>query len=182
MKQISCESAFSASASRAAAPLRAPRAWSDGPGETGCATTAPGSGRRESRSGPWPDPWAASESSDRASDRIRSPRSGRWRCCRRDGAGGLEQLVEFQVVVAERAGNGRTPGQVLGNKWPHHILLETLLLVHDVVGNAQVLGNAAGVVDVVQRTAAAALGASGMPCLPASRVWSQSCRVRPTTE
>jgi hypothetical protein len=74
-----------------------------------------------------------------------------------DRARGLEQLVELQVVVAERAGDGRAPGQVFGHKGPDHIALEPLLLVDDVIGNAKVLGDAAGVVDVVQGTAAARL-------------------------
>ena len=78
-----------------------------------------------------------------------------------DGARGLEQLVELEVVVAQRAGDGRAAGEVLVDEGPHDIALEALLLVDDVVGNAQVLGDAAGVVDIIERTAAAGLGRVG---------------------
>ena len=40
-------------------------------------------------------------------------------------------------------------------------LLEALLLVDDVVGNAEMLGHAARVVDIVERAAAAGLGRVG---------------------
>ena len=76
-------------------------------------------------------------------------------------ARGLQQLVELEMVVAERAGNRRAPGQILIDKGPHHILLEALLLVDDVIGNAQVLGHAARVVHIIERTAAAGLGRIG---------------------
>jgi hypothetical protein len=66
------------------------------------------------------------------------------------------KLVELEVVVAERAGNRRAAGEVLATKGGPHPL-EALLLVDDVVGNAQVLGHAAGVVHIVQRAAAAGL-------------------------
>jgi len=46
-----------------------------------------------------------------------------------DGARGLEQLVELEVVVAERTGNGRAPGEVLGDKGADNILLKALLLL-----------------------------------------------------
>ncbi len=67
-----------------------------------------------------------------------------------DGARGLEELVELEMVVAERTGDRRPAGEVLGDERPHHILLEALFLVDDVVGNAEVLGDAAGVVHVVE--------------------------------
>ena len=78
-----------------------------------------------------------------------------------DGAGGEEQLVELEVVVAERAGNRRAAGQVFIDERPDHIALEALLLVDDVVGDAEVLGDSAGVVDIVQRTTPACLGRVG---------------------
>ncbi len=84
---------------------------------------------------------------------------------RADGSRRLQQLVELQMVVAERAGNRRAPGEVLRHKRPHHILLEALLLVHHVVGNAEVLGHAPRVVHVVERAAAARLGRVGNPML-----------------
>ncbi len=71
---------------------------------------------------------------------------------------GLEQLVKLEVVVAERAGDGRASCQVLGDKGPDDGLFKPLLLVDDVVGNAKMLSDAAGVVNIIQRTAAAGLG------------------------
>ncbi len=65
------------------------------------------------------------------------------------------------MVVAERAGNRRASGEILRDKGPDHILLEPLFLVDDVVGDSEVLGHAAGVVDVVERAAAAGLGRIG---------------------
>ncbi len=73
----------------------------------------------------------------------------------------MSKLVELEVVVAERAGNRRAPGEILADKGAHHVLLEALLLVDDVVRNAEVLGHAARVVDVVERAAAAGLGGVG---------------------
>ena len=76
---------------------------------------------------------------------------------RADAARRLQQLVELDVVVAERAGNRRAPREILIDKRPHHIALEPLLLIHHVIGNAQVLGHAPRVIHVVERTAAARL-------------------------
>ena len=67
-----------------------------------------------------------------------------------DGACGLEQLVELEMVVAERTGNGRASGQILGDKGPDHIPFEALLLIDDVIRNVQVLGDAARVVNIVE--------------------------------
>ena len=71
-----------------------------------------------------------------------------------DAAGGLEELVELQVVVAERAGDGRAAGEVFADEGLDDVLLEAALLVDDVVGDAELLGDAACVVDVVERAAA----------------------------
>ena len=78
-----------------------------------------------------------------------------------DGAGGLDECVELEVVVAERAGDGRAAVEILRDEGADDVLLEAGLLVDDVVGDAEVLGDAAGVVDVIQRAAAAGLGCIG---------------------
>ncbi len=78
-----------------------------------------------------------------------------------DGAGGLEELVELEVVVAERTGNGCAPGQILADEGADDVLLEALLLVDYVIGNAEVFGDMACVIDVVERTATACLGRVG---------------------
>src|SRR5579884_2077270 len=48
-----------------------------------------------------------------------------------------EKLVELEVVIAERAGNGCASGEVLGDKGPDHVALKALLLIDEVVGDAQ---------------------------------------------
>ena len=66
-----------------------------------------------------------------------------------------EELVELEVVVAEGAGNGRAAGEVLGDEGADDLVFEAVLGVDEVVGDAEVLGDAAGVVDVVDGAAAA---------------------------
>ena len=72
-----------------------------------------------------------------------------------DLAGGGEELVELEVVVAEGAGDGRAAGEVLADEGLDDLGLEALLLVDEVVGEVELLGDAAGVVDVVDGAAAA---------------------------
>ena len=98
-----------------------------------------------------------------------------------DLARGDEQLIELQMVVAERAGDGRASGEILVDEGADDVALEALLLVDDVVGDVEVLGDAAGVVDVVDASSSGPARCSGMPSLPARRRWFQSCRVRPTS-
>jgi hypothetical protein len=71
-----------------------------------------------------------------------------------DLAGGDEELVELEVVVAEGAGDGGAACQVLGDEGPDYLGFETVLLVDDVVGDVELLGYVAGVVDVVDAAAA----------------------------
>ncbi len=69
--------------------------------------------------------------------------------------GHLEETVELDVVVTERARDGRAAGQVLGHERLHHAFLELLLEIDHVVGNADLLRHAAGIVDIFDRAAAA---------------------------
>ncbi len=62
------------------------------------------------------------------------------------------------MVVAEGAGDGRAAGEVLGDEGLDDVGLEALLLVDEVVRDAELLGDAAGVVDVVDGAAAALHG------------------------
>src|SRR5262249_37866127 len=64
-------------------------------------------------------------------------------------------LIELQVVVAQAARDGRASGKILVDERAHHIALEAVFVIHHVVGNAEILGNAARVVDVINRAAAA---------------------------
>ncbi len=97
-----------------------------------------------------------------ASGRTRSRHSGRWRCgWRRWTARVFSKLIELEMVVAQRAGNRRAAGEILADEGPDDIPLEALFLVDDVVGNAEMLGHAARVIDIIERTAAAGLGRVG---------------------
>ena len=64
------------------------------------------------------------------------------------------QLIEFHVIVAKRARNRGTARQIILHEWAHDGLLEAPFEIDDVMGNADMLGNAPGVIDVVKRTAA----------------------------
>ncbi len=74
-----------------------------------------------------------------------------------DLAGGEEKLIELEVVVAEGAGDGGAAGEVFADEGADYLGLEAILRVDEVVGDAEVLGYVAGVVDVIDG-AAAALG------------------------
>ena len=85
----------------------------------------------------------------------------------RRGARGVHQVPEvapLEVVVAEDAGAGSAAGEVLPHEGTHHLVLEPLLVVDDVVGNAEVVGHEAGVVQVVEgATARCGTGAADVP-------------------
>ena len=63
------------------------------------------------------------------------------------------------MIVAEAAGDGSAPGKILFHERADNLALETLLMIDYVIRNADVLGDAAGVVDVVMRAAAMWCGA-----------------------
>src|SRR6185437_206145 len=65
-----------------------------------------------------------------------------------------QKLIKLQVVVAQSARDGRAPGKILGDKRTHHVALKPLLVIDNVVGNAQVLGHGARVVDILNGAAA----------------------------
>src|SRR5271163_1612297 len=60
------------------------------------------------------------------------------------------------MVVTERAGNGGASGEILLDEGAHDIALEALLMVDDVVGDVEVLGDAARVIHVVDGAATSA--------------------------
>lgn len=72
-----------------------------------------------------------------------------------DLAGGEEELIELEVIVAEGAGDGGSAGEVLADEGANDFFFEAVLRVDEVVGDAEVLGYVAGVVDVVDGAAAA---------------------------
>ena len=65
-----------------------------------------------------------------------------------------QELIELQMIVAEAAGDGRTSRKILFDERAYDVPLESLLVVDDVVGDADLLGDAARVVDIVDGTAA----------------------------
>src|ERR1019366_9234234 len=80
---------------------------------------------------------------------------------RAHGIGHLQEAFELDVVIAEGAGDGGASGEILLDEGLHHVLFELPLEVDDVVGDANLLGDAAGVVDIVE--GAAASGPRGGP-------------------
>ena len=82
---------------------------------------------------------------------------------------GDEELIELHVIVAMRARNRRAAFEVVVDERPNDGELELALEIDDVIGNAEMLGDAARVVDVVdasssdagrgRRSAVAASGA-----------------------
>src|SRR5947209_1904666 len=65
-----------------------------------------------------------------------------------------QQLIELQVIVAEAAWNGRASGKIFLHKGTHHVILETILVVDHVVRDTEVLGDTAGIVNVIDGAAA----------------------------
>ena len=72
--------------------------------------------------------------------------------------GDNQQLIELQVVVAQAAGDRSASGNVLFHERAHHITLEALFVIDHIVRDADLLGDAAGVVDIVERAAASLNG------------------------
>lgn len=70
------------------------------------------------------------------------------------------------MVVAQAARDRSAPRKVLRDERPHHVILETLFLIDDVIRNAQRLGYSAGVVHIVDGATSALhrLGHAMMAC------------------
>ncbi len=73
----------------------------------------------------------------------------RRQCVRAELARGRQQVGELDGLVARHAGDGRLAGDIALREGVDHGFLETLLVVKHVMGNAERLGDAAGVVDVL---------------------------------
>jgi hypothetical protein len=69
--------------------------------------------------------------------------------------GGLEEVAELDRAVALDAGDRRLAGEVALGEAVDHRLAEALLVVEHVMGNADGLRHAAGVVDVLAGAAGA---------------------------
>src|SRR5258706_14109425 len=59
------------------------------------------------------------------------------------------------MIVAEAAGDGRAYGKIVGDEGADDVALQALFVIDHIVWNADVLGDAAGVVDVVELATAA---------------------------
>ena len=66
----------------------------------------------------------------------------------------FQEAVEFDEGIAERARHGCTASVVFGYERLDHILLELPFQVDHVERKAHLFGNAAGIIDVVERAAA----------------------------
>src|SRR5436190_15696667 len=67
----------------------------------------------------------------------------------------IEEVIEFDVVITESARDGSPPGKILLHKRTNDLLLEALLKIDDIVGDAELLRNCARVVYIIERTAPA---------------------------
>jgi hypothetical protein len=65
-----------------------------------------------------------------------------------------QKLIKLQVIIAEAARDGSPSGKVLLDEWTNHVALEAILMIDDVVRDAEMLSDAAGIVDVVEGAAA----------------------------
>jgi hypothetical protein len=59
------------------------------------------------------------------------------------------------MIIAKTARDGSTPGKILLNERAHHLALETILLIDYVIRDANFLGHPPGIVNILERTAAA---------------------------
>src|SRR5260370_10314063 len=66
----------------------------------------------------------------------------------------VEKLIELDEVITECAGNGRTASQVFGDKGLDYLVLELVLEVDDVVRDAELLSDAPGIINIIERAAA----------------------------
>src|SRR3984893_9845589 len=57
------------------------------------------------------------------------------------------------MIVAQAAGDGSASRKVLLDERPHHVALKPILVINHVVGDADGLSDATGVVHIVQRAA-----------------------------
>ena len=66
-----------------------------------------------------------------------------------------QKLIKLQMVVAKTARDGSATRKILLDERAHHIALKPLLVIDHVIRNADGLGDAARVVNIVQRAATA---------------------------
>ena len=62
------------------------------------------------------------------------------------------------MIVAQTAGDRSATGKILLDEWTHYVPLKSVLVIDDVVGDADGLCYAARVVNVIERTTAALHG------------------------
>ena len=65
-----------------------------------------------------------------------------------------QQLIELQMIVAQAARNGSASGEILLHEGTHHFALKTVFVIDHVIRNADGLGDAARVINIVERAAA----------------------------
>src|SRR5580700_4608002 len=72
--------------------------------------------------------------------------------------GGYQQLIELHVVVAMRARNRGAPREIILDEGTDDGFLEAPFKIDDVMRKPQMFGDAARVVDIIERAAALARG------------------------
>ena len=64
----------------------------------------------------------------------------------------VQQVAELHRLIAADAGNRRLATQIGVGKFFNHLILEPVLIVQDVVRNANGIGGRAGIVNILART------------------------------
>ena len=75
--------------------------------------------------------------------------------------GGFQQIAEFDFFVAADAGNGGRTSQIGVGEFLDHGFFKTVFIVQNVMREPYFFGNAAGIVDILPRTARTFFGQSG---------------------
>ena len=68
-------------------------------------------------------------------------------------AGGGQQIAEFHRPIAIHAGNGGFPSKIGVNKAINHRITETAFVIKDIMGDIQLFGDPARIMDVLSGTA-----------------------------
>ncbi len=72
-------------------------------------------------------------------------------------AGHAQQILELHLLVAPNAGDGRGPRQIGIGEILHHRLAKAALIIEHIMGNAEPIGHAACIMDILPRAARARL-------------------------
>jgi hypothetical protein len=77
-----------------------------------------------------------------------------------EGVGTAKEAIEFQMSIAFDAWIGRASCRMIGHIGPNHVAFEVFAEVEDMVFDAEVVGDSAGIVYIAHRTASGIGGAT----------------------